>query len=240
MLLRQSIGLDFEAFMRRQEAIVRENLTRLYEQADSISRASEQQVQEILQDVRGRLQPALDGELTARPVFSELDLGNLAERVDDARWALPFSLLHHAALLFRTAATDPDFDRAFKFSTFDRQTFLETMNVFGDPIAECPDPGRAAQEIQDLEAVAASPVSLMEKCRLIWGIIKGQPELSVSLPDHGSIGPQIEGSPEGGGHSQPPQFESQSAGVMPSPPRNAVLHAALAPEVPRGAGSWTP
>ncbi|MEI6395818.1 MAG: response regulator [Verrucomicrobiota bacterium] len=183
MLLRQAIGPDFEAFMRRQESIVRENLTRLYQQAETSGRASEQQVQEILQDVRGRLQSVLDGELTAHPIFSELDMGNLAERADDARWTSPLSLLHNAVLLFRTAATDPGFDRTFKFSTFDRQTFLETMNVFDDPIGHRPDPERAAREIRQLEAVAASPVSLLEKCRLVWGIMKGEAEPGVSPPE---------------------------------------------------------
>ncbi len=182
MLLRQAIGPDFEAFMRQQEVTVRENLARLYQQSETSGRASEKQVQEILQDVRERLQPALDGELTAHPIFSALDLGNLAERADDARWASPFSLLQNAALLFRTAATDPNFDRAFKFSTFDRQTFLETMNVFGDALGHHPDPERAAREIQQLEAVATSPVSLLEKCRLVWGIIKGETAPGVAPP----------------------------------------------------------
>jgi two-component system, chemotaxis family, chemotaxis protein CheY len=231
MLLRQAIGPDFEAFMRRQEVIVRENLTRLYQQAESSGGASEEQVQDILQDVRGRLQPGLDGELTAHPVFSELDLGNLAERIDDARWASPYSLLHHAALLFRTAVTDPGFDRAFKFSTFDRQTFLETMNVFGDPIANHPDPERAARETEQLEAIAASPVSLLEKCRLVWGIMKGVAESGVSLLELDRIKLQLENPPERGGDSLSPQIPAPSAGDKLSPTRSAVFEAALPPEV---------
>jgi len=190
LLLRLAIGPDFEAFLRQQEVIVRENLTQLYQQSETTAQISEKQVQEILQDVRERLQPALDGELTAHPVFSALDLGNLAERADDTRWASPFALLHSAALLFRTAATDPSFNRAFKFSTFDRQAFLQAMNVFGDPLGEHPDPERAAQELQQLAAVAGSPVSLLEKCRLVWGIIKaeakpgGEPPTAPSPTDH--------------------------------------------------------
>jgi len=183
MLLRQAIGPDFEAFMRGQEVIVRENLARLYQEAETSDRASEEQVQAILQDVRERLEPVLAGKLTAHPVFSDLDLGNLAERADDARWSSPFSLLHGAALLFRTAATDPGFDRAFKFSTFDRRTFLETMNVFEDPMVNNPDPERAAREMEQLTAIADSPVSLLEKCRLVWGIVKGAANPGVALPE---------------------------------------------------------
>ena len=71
MRLRQAIGPDFEAFMRQQEVIVREHLARLTPPAEISGQAAEAQVQEILQDVRGRLQPALDGKLTAYPVFSD-------------------------------------------------------------------------------------------------------------------------------------------------------------------------
>ena len=200
MLLRQAIGADFDAFMHQQELTVRENLARLYQQSGTTGRASEKQVQEILQDVRERLQPAVDGELTTHPVFSTLDMGNLAERADDTRWSSPFSLLHSAALLFRTAATDPSFDRAFKFSTFDRQTFLEAMNVFNDPVGSRPDPARAARDLQQLEAVATSPVSLLEKCRLVWGIIKGEAAPNVATPavetaDPGTPSPDPDGLP---------------------------------------------
>ena len=57
------------------------------------------------------------------------------------------------------------------------------MNVFGDPIGNRPEPERAAREIQQLEAVATSPVSLLEKCRLIWGIMKGEAESGISPPE---------------------------------------------------------
>ena len=183
MRLRQAIGPDFEAFMRQQEVIVRENLARLTPPAEISGQAAEEQVQEILQDVRGRLQPALDGKLTAYPVFSQFDLGNLEDRSDGSRWAMPLSLLHHAALLFRTAIVDPDFDRAFQFKTFDRQAFLASMNVFGGPIGLHPDAGRAAREIQQLGAVATSPVSLLEKCRLVWGIMNGAAEPGDAPPE---------------------------------------------------------
>ena len=63
------------------------------------------------------------------------------------------------------------------------QAFLETMNVFDDPLGHRPDPERAAQELQQLEAVAASPVTLLEKCRLVWGIMKGEAEPRVSPPE---------------------------------------------------------
>ncbi len=174
LLLRAAIGPDFEAYMRQQEGVVRQHLTQLYQQSGAAGSATEAQVQAILQDIRERLQPALDGELTAHPVFSSLDFGNLAERADDARWASPFSLLISAARFFRTAATDPGFDRVFRFNTFDRQACLQAMNVFGDAIGDRVHAARAARELEQLDAVEGSPVSLLEKCRLVWGIIRNE------------------------------------------------------------------
>ena len=57
------------------------------------------------------------------------------------------------------------------------------MNVFEDSIGQRPDPERAARELEQLEAVATSPVSLLEKCRLIWGIMKGEAEASAAPPE---------------------------------------------------------
>jgi len=193
--------------------------------------AIQTQVQKVLGTVRPEenLEPS-EAVCARLGIDLETYRRRLSAFVEDVR-----TLITKLPTLFMKLDVEGEFS-ASKFSTFDRQAFLESMNVFGDPIAQCPDPGRAAQEIQHLEAVAASPVSLVEKCRLIWGIMKGQPESSVSLPGQGSIEPQIESSPGRGGHSRPPRFQSQSAGVIPSPPRNAAVHAGLAAEVPREAG----
>ena len=173
MLLQASIGADLEAFLTRQEGIIRENLNHLYRQAGSLGEASEEQVQSILDDVRERVEPALNGKLTNEVVYTALHLGNLAECRDDTRWASPSSLLFHAASLQRRAWADPAFDRAFKFSTFDRQSFLEAMDVFEDGFAQAPTVEAAEEGVQQLEAIRTSPVSEFEKCRLIWAMVKG-------------------------------------------------------------------
>jgi two-component system chemotaxis response regulator CheY len=175
LLLRHAIGSDLDAFMVKQEAAIRENLAMFYAQSGAEGGPSEEQVQEIVSDVRERLQPAVDGQLTSEVSYTVLDLGNLAEAKEDERWASPRSLLYHTAVLHRRALADPAFDRAFKFSTFDRKTFLKAMDVFGDSCGCCVDRERAAKELQQLEDIEASPVSEFEKCRMIWAIIKFQP-----------------------------------------------------------------
>ncbi len=187
MLLRQAIGPNFEEFIRQKEMVVRENVGRGNSSSEVTTGASEEQVQEVLLAIRQRLQPALDGMLTAHPVLVECDLGNLTEHTDDIRWGLPLSLLQNAAQLQRTAITDSSFDRVFNFNTFDRTAFIKAMDVFGDDICRHLDPEQATCEIQVLEAVAASPVSQLEKCRLVWGIIQGQTKPGSSLRRAGGM-----------------------------------------------------
>lgn len=172
MLLRHAIGEDVQAFLTRQEVLIRENLELLYRESGMSGAPSESQVEKILADIRERLQPALDGHLTNEVLYTTLELGNLLENRDDERWASPCLLLYHTALLQRSAYADSTFDRTFKFSTFDRQSFLESMNVFGDAFTRNPDAAHAENGIQQLEAINESPVSQFEKCRLLWAIIK--------------------------------------------------------------------
>jgi two-component system chemotaxis response regulator CheY len=186
-LLRNAIGPDFEGFLAQKEAIVRDNLGRANPSADVSDGALEAQVQGVLQAIRQRLQPALDGVLTAHPVLIDSDLGTLAEHVEDVRWSLPLSLLQSAAQLQRVALTDASFGRGFNPSTFDRATFLKAMDVFGDDICREMDPEQAVCELKVLEAVAASPVSQLEKCRLVWGVIQGQTKPGSSLQRAGKL-----------------------------------------------------
>jgi two-component system chemotaxis response regulator CheY len=172
-LLRQAIGGDLEAFLGRQEALVRENLGRLFRESTGAGEPSEAQVREILEEIRGRVEPALEGNLASCPVFSSLDLAGFEDQEDEKRWASPLALLHQAAVLQRNALADPAFDRTFKCSTFDRQTFLQTMNVFADSILCEPDAQRASRELEQIEGIVNSPVSTLDKCRLLWAIIKG-------------------------------------------------------------------
>ena len=172
MLLRHAIGDDIEAFLGKQESLIRENLNLLHSQSGIEGQASEAQVQAILADVEERLRPALNGHLTHEVLFTTLDLGNLLETKDDERWVSPCLLLHHSALLQREAYADPSFDRTFKFSTFDRQRYLQTMDVFGDAFSRHPDAKSAVEGIKQLDSITASPVSQLEKCRLIWALIR--------------------------------------------------------------------
>ena len=171
-ILRHAIGDSFDEFLHQQEIVIRQNLKHFAQAAGQETEVPESQVQEIMSDVRERLQPALDGVLTTQPVFAKFDAGNLADTDDDARWAVPYSLLMESALLFRKAATQSSFDRAFKFNTFDKSSLLEAMNVLSDPMATSPEKERASKEKEQLEAIADSPDTYLEKCRQIWRLIR--------------------------------------------------------------------
>jgi hypothetical protein len=99
---------------------------------------------------------------------------NLAEESDDIAWAGPYSVLYHAALLFRNAARDSSFFCVFKFNTFYRESFIQAMDLFGDLMAHEPDPERALIEKQELDAIVAAPGSLRDKCLRIWHLVRSQ------------------------------------------------------------------
>jgi hypothetical protein len=171
LLLRQAIGDNLEAFLAKQQEVVRGNLNQLFQQAQG-KPAPEDRVRDIMDDIRERLEPALQGNLTAQPMFSALDIGNLSETAEDAKWAAPFSLLYHAAMLFRNAVTDPAFGRLFKFSTFDKDRYIQAMDVVGDPMAYQPNRERAAHEKELLGMILGSPNKRREKCRQVWSVIR--------------------------------------------------------------------
>jgi two-component system chemotaxis response regulator CheY len=157
VLLRQAIGPDLDQFIEQQAPAIRDNVSRLCGDSPEAKLELDAEVQAILSTARERFQAVLEGQLAAAPAFTALAPLRLAEAADDATWAAPFGLLQSAALLFRKIATDPDFDRVFTFGTFDRQAFVQAMDVLDDPMASDPDPQRASAELARLEAIAAAP-----------------------------------------------------------------------------------
>lgn len=170
-LVRNVVGPDLKAYLDQQEISIRAKVAALCEQGGANPAAAEKPIQEAIQTIRERLQPAYEGEMITRPTFSPLESGTLSESSEDSRWRSPFALLQASALLLRRMAADPEADIGCRFLSFDQTKWLEAMNVFADPFLNTPDADRATKEIQQLEAIAASPVSMLEKCRLVWGII---------------------------------------------------------------------
>ena len=173
VILQSAIGADLPGFLERQERMIRDNLDQLRRQSGREGRTTEEQVNSILDDVRERLEPALNGRLTHGVLYSVFPGEDLSANRDDSRWAGPAALLYHAATLQRRACAEAGFDRIFKFSTFDRQAFLAAMDVFGDKFAQAPSAGAAEEGLGQIEAIRTSPVSEFERCRLIWSMIKG-------------------------------------------------------------------
>jgi hypothetical protein len=174
MLVQQAVGPSLQLYLQSREKALREDLDRFYLEAYG-GPPSEEQIQQVLMEIQNRFELALEGHLTAQPVFSTLDTGHLAEAAaeDSGQWAAPLSLLYHGARLFRGAAAGTAFDRGFKFNSFDRQVFLPAMDVFGDVMAAAPQPGRAAAELQKLESILGDSSAPREKCLAIWRLVKG-------------------------------------------------------------------
>jgi two-component system chemotaxis response regulator CheY len=174
MLLRQAIGSNLEVFLAKHEPIIRENLDLLCRESQPGARAPEERVQAVLEDMRQRFQPAFEGSITALPVFTNMDLASLTEEDEDGKWEPAYRLLEQAARLFRSAVVDSSFDRQFKFSTFDRQAFLEAMNVFSDPMLMAPLPEKAQADLDQLDRIAEAKDGWRKKTCQVWALVRGQ------------------------------------------------------------------
>lgn len=171
-ILQEAVGNNFDAFLQRQEARIREALSDAAWKAEAGREATDHEVQAVLKEVRERVQDALEGTVTMPALEPSSELPNLTEHGDDTAWSIPFELLYHAALLQRAAFADPSFNETHTFATFDRLAYLQAMNIFGDAFAELPDPSIAGEDVRNLESIRESPIDRREKCRLLWSMIR--------------------------------------------------------------------
>ena len=168
LLLRSVVGPDLDAFLESKKTTIQRSL------AETGAALNEEEVNDIIADLRARFQRVLGGQLTAQPVFSPLSVGDLHNGADE-HWAMPYALLRQSALLFRTAAADPAFDRELKFNTFDREMFLQAMNVIEDPMEGCPDKERAIEEIKAIKEIEKTNTTYRRKCGRLLTLIRGHP-----------------------------------------------------------------
>jgi hypothetical protein len=166
LLLKTVVGPDLDAFLESKKITIHESL------AGTGAVLNEAEIQDIIADLQERFHRVLGGQLTAQPVFSTLSIGDLQNGADE-HWALPYALLLQSALLFRTAAADPAFDRELKFNTFDREMFLQAMNVIEDPMEGSPDKERAIAEIKEIKEIEKTNATYRRKCAGLLALIRG-------------------------------------------------------------------
>jgi CheY-like chemotaxis protein len=166
LLLQSVVGPDLDAFLESQKATIHESL------AQTAARLNEQEVQDLIADIRERFQRVLGGQLTAQPVLTTLSIGDLEDGTDEL-WAMPYALLRQSAILFRTAAINPNLEHELTFNTFDHDMFLRAMNVLGDLMAESPDKERAIDELKEIRELEKTSDTYRQKCSRLLAIIRG-------------------------------------------------------------------
>jgi hypothetical protein len=184
LLLSAVVGPDLDAFLESKKTTIHESLAR------TGAVLNEREIQDIVADLRARFQRVLGGQLTAQPVFSTLSIGDLHGGADE-HWAMPYALLRQSALLFRTAASDPGFNRELTFNTFDREKFLQAMNVIEDPMERCLDRERAIAELKEIKEIEETSATYRRKCARLLALIRGRS--GTTKHDGASIPPDARG-----------------------------------------------
>jgi len=169
-LLAAALGSDLDAFLRQQEAAIRENLRQQMPEGCPVP---ENQVQDILEEVRQRLAPVLEGRFISLPAVEPAPSLPPPESSDETGWAECGVLLREAAGCFRSPAPEESSKRTWNFTTFNRAASLAALDVFQDCLARTPEPARAAAEIKEIELVMTGTVPAQDKCLRLWKIIKG-------------------------------------------------------------------
>jgi DNA-binding response OmpR family regulator len=189
LLLSAVVGPDLDTFLESKKITIHESLAR------TGAVLNEREIQDIIADLRARFQRVLGGQLTAQPVFSTLSIGDLQGGADE-HWAMPYALLRQSALLFRTAASDPGFNRELTFNTFDREKFLQAMNVIEDPMERCLDRERAIGELKEIKEIEKTSATYRRKCARLLALIRGRSGTTKHNgpsipPDAGGVRPEV-------------------------------------------------
>lgn len=182
-VLNTALGGDITTFLRERSDQIRRDLDEMYHQLGRGSRVPEPQMNEILQDVKGRLSAALEGRVAPRisinPLGAPLDRGTESSTA----WAQPLRLLLAAARLIRRSDTDPSFRRPLAKANIEEQEFLEAMDVLSDVARKRRSRSRAREELALLDAIEEADVAEVEKCRFVLAITDGgdQEEIRATL-----------------------------------------------------------
>lgn len=165
VLVRKEIGGDLEIFLQRQAEIIRTNL-----QALGQSAPADEQIAQVVADIRGRLSVIGEGAIAAVPVTVDFDPADLPAR-GDALWTILATFIAEPAQLIRQTLVDRSLLDNFDYHTFDLPAFTRAMDVFGDSLVAKPDVGRAAEELRRIQAMDPA-TSARERCQLLWRMIK--------------------------------------------------------------------
>lgn len=161
-------GNDVEAFINKRLTSIRRDLNGMYQQLGQGEAVPEAKLAAVLQEIKARLQAALDTRITPRAVYNRVLPPDLTSTAPDENWNQPLSLLSRSAGILRESLTDRFFPSRLANVSFSDDEFRACCNPFSDLIVREPGHSRARSELKAIEEILAAKKPAKEKCRDVW------------------------------------------------------------------------
>lgn len=169
--LKAALGGTVPEFIKKHTGRLRKDLDDMYKALGRGTVVPDRKAEEILGDVRSRLDAALAGRVTPRPLYNRIQAPSLSPGAPDENWNQPLSLLLQAARLPREAVSDPFFPRRLAGTGVDEEAALAACNVFDDQFRIASSRRRATEELAAVKAIETSDLSARQKCHQVWGLM---------------------------------------------------------------------
>jgi hypothetical protein len=169
--LKTALGGTVPEFIKKHAGRLRKDLDDMYKALGRGIAVPDRKADEILGVVRSRLEAALAGRVTPRPVYNRIQAPSLSPAAPDENWNQPLSLLLQAARLPRESEADPYFPRRLAGTGIDEDALLAACNVFDDQFLDAASRRRATEDLAALKEIELSPLTAREKCHHVWDLM---------------------------------------------------------------------
>lgn len=184
-LLGDTVGDNVDSFLASQRDRIRADAQRMYEAYHPGGKIPENAVDNILQELKVRLDKTKADKIIPRVAYSPIAFNPTASSDWSSPWGQAFALLKGIAEFPREAMTDRFFWQGIKT---DEDALIQAMNVADDCLVK-EYGGRKAKlradfELDLIERLEDATGDAHAKCRALWVLITtGKPEAVVALTD---------------------------------------------------------
>ena len=122
-------GNDVSEYIKKRKDSMRGDLNTMYKQLDQGESVPNDKFENVLNEVKTRLDLALNSRITPRAIYNRIAPPDLTTSAPPENWSQPYSLLLRSARLMRQSFTDNYFARRFSGLSFTEDAFGNAMNV---------------------------------------------------------------------------------------------------------------
>lgn len=179
-LLGQAMGDDIEAFLGSQYERIRADAQRMYEALHPGGKIPESAVQNILNELKLRLNKTRSHKLIPTVAYSPVAFNPSQKSEWSSPWGQAFALLKGVADFPRAAMTNRFFWQGVRVN---EDELIQAMDVAGDHLVK--EYGsrnamkRAAEELAWIKALEESSSEPLDKCRALWELITTGQEMGL-------------------------------------------------------------